>query len=187
MAVHRKKDGGADAAGTGKGSGNEAPFKPSDPTRMLESTEEASVMPLSVVSEPDEPTDTVQVGSSGGGGTLGGGGGRSGKGGGGGSGDSGAGKGKSGGGADKGRGKGKDEPKGIAHAVQFGKEVLVEFRKVTWPERQKVFRETVSVLFLVAAITLMVLGFDWLLSHFVFTPIESWARMHGGGIGRGYQ
>jgi preprotein translocase SecE subunit len=180
MAVHRKKDGGSDAAGTGKGSGNEIPFKPADPSGIVESTEEASIMPLSVVQEPSEaPVDAGRGGNSGGGG--------SGKGGGGGSG-----AGKSGGGgpeAGKGKekGKGKDGPKGIAQALQFSHEVLVEFRKVTWPARRQVFRETCSVLFLVAAITLMVLGFDWLLSHLVFNPIESWARMHGGGIGRGYQ
>jgi preprotein translocase subunit SecE len=186
MAVHRKKDGGPDAAGAGKGSGNENPFKPADPSGLVQPTEDAGVMPLSVVSEPiePEPSTPLKLESGGGGGAVGKGDGGSGKGGGGDSGGSGAGKGKPGG--DKGRGKGKNEPKGIAQALQFIREVLVEFRKVTWPDRRQVFRETWSVLFLVAAITLMVLGFDWLLSHLVFNPIESWARMHGGGIGRGY-
>lgn len=186
MAVHRKKDGGSDAAGTGKGSGNEVPFKPLDPDITVESTEEASVMPLSVVQPVDASVQPGQGGNSDGGGSGSGGGGDNG-----GAGGSGAGKGKSGGGGQAGKGtgkgKGKEEPKGIGQAVQFGKEVLVEFRKVTWPERRQVIRETFSVLFLVAAITLMVLGFDWVLSHLVFNPIESWARMHGGGIGRGYQ
>lgn len=66
---------------------------------------------------------------------------------------------------------------------QFLKDVVVEFTKITWPSRSQVLQETWSVLFLVALITLLVLGFDWFLAHAVFGPLEHWARLHGGGVG----
>lgn len=66
---------------------------------------------------------------------------------------------------------------------QFLKDVVVEFTKITWPARTQVLQETWSVLFLVALITLLVLGFDWFLAHAVFGPLEHWARLHGGGVG----
>ncbi len=66
---------------------------------------------------------------------------------------------------------------------QFLKDVVVEFTKITWPTRTQVMQETWSVLFLVALITLLVLGFDWFLAHAVFGPLEHWARLHGGGVG----
>lgn len=66
---------------------------------------------------------------------------------------------------------------------QFLKDVVVEFTKITWPGRQQVIQETLSVLFLVALITIAVLGFDWFLSHAIFGPLEHWARLHGGGVG----
>lgn len=66
---------------------------------------------------------------------------------------------------------------------QFLKDVVVEFTKITWPGRSQVLQETWSVLFLVALITLLVLGFDWFLAHAVFGPLEHWARLHGGGVG----
>ncbi|MBS2002339.1 MAG: preprotein translocase subunit SecE [Candidatus Obscuribacterales bacterium] len=95
---------------------------------------------------------------------------------------SGGGSSSGGGGASK---KGKAEKKGnpIAEAQQFLHEVIIEFRKITWPEKSQVLRETWSVLFLVAVITLMVLGFDWVLGNLVFGPLEHFARLHGGGIG----
>jgi preprotein translocase SecE subunit len=68
--------------------------------------------------------------------------------------------------------------------LQFLKEVGVERRKISWPEREQVTRETMSVLCLVAAITLLVLSYDWLLG-WVFGALEHFARLHGGGIGRG--
>lgn len=68
---------------------------------------------------------------------------------------------------------------------QFLKEVYIEFQKITWPDRAQVIRETYSVLFLVTVITLMVLAFDWAIGAAVFGPLEHWARLHGGGIGRG--
>lgn len=66
---------------------------------------------------------------------------------------------------------------------QFLKDVAVEFTKITWPGRPQVMQETWSVLFLVALITLLVLGFDWFLAHAIFGPLEHWARLHGGGVG----
>ncbi len=69
--------------------------------------------------------------------------------------------------------------------VQYLKEVQIEFRKISWPESGEVIRATYSVLFLVAVITLLVLGFDFALGKLFFGPLEHWARMLGGGIGRG--
>lgn len=66
---------------------------------------------------------------------------------------------------------------------QFLKDVVIEFTKITWPGRPQVIQETLSVLFLVALITVVVLGFDWFLAHAVFGPLEHWARLHGGGVG----
>ncbi len=76
-------------------------------------------------------------------------------------------------------------PERINTIRQFLSEVAVEFRKITWPDRVQVMQETYSVLFLVAAITLLVLAFDWLLGKWIFGPLEYFARMHGGGLGRG--
>lgn len=66
---------------------------------------------------------------------------------------------------------------------QFLSDVVIEFTKITWPGRPQVIQETLSVLFLVALITVVVLGFDWFLAHAVFGPLEHWARLHGGGVG----
>jgi len=93
------------------------------------------------------------------------------------------------------KGKGKEKPKAkiddmdielgesLKDIRQFLKDVVVEFTKITWPGRTQVLQETWSVLFLVALITLLVLGFDWFLAHAVFGPLEHWARLHGGGVG----
>jgi preprotein translocase SecE subunit len=83
----------------------------------------------------------------------------------------------------------KDEEEGTLAAKttdirQFLKEVAVEFRKITWPDLDTVRRETVGVLILVGIITGLVLGFDWMVAHFIFQPLEHLARLHGGGIGR---
>jgi preprotein translocase SecE subunit len=75
-------------------------------------------------------------------------------------------------------------PDTIGNIFQFLKAVDVERRKISWPARNQVIRETYSVLFLVAVITLLVLSFDWLVGHFIFGPLEHWARLHGGGIGK---
>ncbi|HEY9679054.1 MAG TPA: preprotein translocase subunit SecE [Drouetiella sp.] len=71
----------------------------------------------------------------------------------------------------------------VAQLAEFLREVIVEFRKISWPETSQVIKETWSVLFLVTVITLMVLGFDWVLGHAVFGPLEHFARLHGGGLG----
>ncbi len=77
------------------------------------------------------------------------------------------------------------EASGIKAVAQFMKEVAIEHRKITWPDRRQIVRETWSVIFLVSAITVMVLGIDWVLGHVIFGPLEHWARLHGAGVGRG--
>lgn len=69
----------------------------------------------------------------------------------------------------------------VAEAGQFLNEVKVEARKITWPDRAQVIRETVSVLFLVTLITIFVWLFDLLLGKFVFAPVEHWAHLYGIG------
>ncbi|HEY9777336.1 MAG TPA: preprotein translocase subunit SecE [Planktothrix sp.] len=96
-----------------------------------------------------------------------------------------AGKG-SGGRGESGKGKGKAGESKLQEFIQFMGEVVIEFKKVTWPTKDEVFRETMSVLVLVALLTVMVLAFDWVVATGFFQPVENWARMHGGGIGRGY-
>lgn len=90
--------------------------------------------------------------------------------------------------ADKKKKKKDDDDAPVGESIkdirQFLKEVLIEFQKITWPERAQVIRETYSVIFLVTVITLMVLGFDWVLGHAVFGPLEHWSRMLGGGLTR---
>jgi preprotein translocase subunit SecE len=84
--------------------------------------------------------------------------------------------------------KGKDKKNPLVTTISeffiFLREVDAERRKVSWPERSQVIRQTYSVLVLVTLITLLVLGFDWIVGHYVFTPLEHWARIVGGGIGR---
>lgn len=70
---------------------------------------------------------------------------------------------------------------------QFLNEVLIEFRKISWPERSQVIRETLSVLVLVALITILVLAFDWVVGKFVFAPLEHWGHIYGIGAGSGTQ
>ena len=66
---------------------------------------------------------------------------------------------------------------------KFLGEVRAEARKISWPERSQVVRETVSVLFLVTLITLFVWLFDLLLGKFVFAPVEHWGHLYGIGGG----
>jgi preprotein translocase SecE subunit len=87
------------------------------------------------------------------------------------------------GGAPTGIDKGSQKKKGSL--IQLVKEVVIEFRKISWPGSKEVIQATWSVLALVAIITLLVLGFDWLLGHAFFSPLEHFARMHGGGVGSG--
>ena len=64
---------------------------------------------------------------------------------------------------------------------QFLNEVLAEFRKISWPERSQVARETFSVLFLVLLITVLVWVFDLVVGKFVFSPLEHWGHLYGIG------
>jgi preprotein translocase SecE subunit len=80
----------------------------------------------------------------------------------------------------------------IDHAVkkpggvsQFLKEVAIEHSKITWPDNRQVARETWSVIVLVSALTVIVLGVDWILGNAIFGPIEHWAKLYGAGLGRG--
>ena len=67
---------------------------------------------------------------------------------------------------------------------QYLKDVVIEFRKITWPDRKEIAQATLSVLVLVAIITLLVLAFDFILGKAVFGPIDHYVRMHGGLVGR---
>ena len=71
----------------------------------------------------------------------------------------------------------------VIETKQFLNEVWVEYRKINWPERSQVVRETVSVLFLVMLITIFVWLFDILLGKFVFAPVEHWGHLYGIGGG----
>jgi preprotein translocase subunit SecE len=68
-------------------------------------------------------------------------------------------------------------------ATQFLNEVRAEARKISWPERSQVLRETMSVLFLVALITVFVWLFDIFLGKFIFAPVEHWGHLYGIGGG----
>ncbi len=69
----------------------------------------------------------------------------------------------------------------IIAAGQFLNEVRAEARKISWPERSQVVRETISVLFLVALITFFVWGFDLVVGKFIFVPLEHWGHLYGIG------
>ncbi|MGD9681534.1 MAG: preprotein translocase subunit SecE [Candidatus Obscuribacterales bacterium] len=103
------------------------------------------------------------------------------KGGGGGGGD---GSGKGGGAGKSGPGKsgpGKTrEAGGFAGYHQFLREVLIEYRKITWPDRQQITKETWSVLVLVTFITFLVLGYDFALGK-IFAYVEHLSRIYAGG------
>lgn len=51
---------------------------------------------------------------------------------------------------------------------QFLGEVRAEFKKVSWPNRQTVITETIVVLIVVALLTAIVMGLDW-----VFTQVSN--------------
>lgn len=75
------------------------------------------------------------------------------------------------------------EKSGLAAMLQFLTEVLIELKKITWPDRQQVIKETLSVIVLVAIITACVLAFDYGIAKVVFEPLDKLARHLGGGIG----
>jgi preprotein translocase subunit SecE len=88
--------------------------------------------------------------------------------------------------AKDGKDKRKSSQSGFVGEIRlFINDIVVEYRKITWPVRSQVVQETYSVLVLVTLITLMVLGMDWVFAKFVFGPIEDWARYMGGGVGHG--
>ena len=64
----------------------------------------------------------------------------------------------------------------ISEARQFLKEVYWEFRKISWPSRSQVIRETYSVIFLVTVITVMVLAFDYVVGKGIFDPLDKFAK-----------
>ena len=72
---------------------------------------------------------------------------------------------------------------GLAALLQFLAEVLIELKKITWPDRQQVIKETLSVIVLVAIITGCVLAFDYGIAKAIFEPLDKLARHLGGGIG----
>lgn len=53
-------------------------------------------------------------------------------------------------------------------AQRFLAEVRVEFKKISWPTRQQILTETVVVLIVVAFLTALITGLDW-----VFTEISN--------------
>lgn len=67
--------------------------------------------------------------------------------------------------------------------LQFLHDCWLEFRKISWPTRQQVIKETWSVLVLVTLITGSVLAFDWLVGRAVFEPLDKFAKKLGGGVG----
>lgn len=75
------------------------------------------------------------------------------------------------------------EKTGFAALMQFLLEAAQETKKITWPDRKQVLRETLSVIVLVALITGAVLGFDYAIAKVVFEPLDKFARQMGGGIG----
>ncbi|MBY0547333.1 MAG: preprotein translocase subunit SecE [Candidatus Obscuribacterales bacterium] len=70
-----------------------------------------------------------------------------------------------------------------AGLLRFLAETVVELRKISWPDRQQVIRETASVILLVCLITVAVLCFDWAVAKAVFEPLDHFARSVGGGVG----
>lgn len=79
--------------------------------------------------------------------------------------------------------KAQTEKQGLAGLIQFIADSLGELKKVTWPDRNQVIRETLSVIVLVALITGCVLAFDYGIAKAVFEPLDKLARHMGGGIG----
>jgi len=69
----------------------------------------------------------------------------------------------------------------FTETAQFLREVAIEHRKIAWPDRAQIVRETWSVLVLVFCITVVVLAFDWVLGQAVFGPLEHFARLYGAG------
>ena len=75
------------------------------------------------------------------------------------------------------------EQGGLQGLIIFIGSAIEELKKITWPDRAQVLRETLSVIVLVAVITAAVLAFDAALGKVVFNNIDHLARQMGGGIG----
>jgi preprotein translocase SecE subunit len=81
-----------------------------------------------------------------------------------------------------------DEPgfgEQFAEFTQFLKDTWIEFRRISWPTRQQVIKETWSVLVLVTMLTVAVLAFDFGIARVVFEPLDKFAKKAGGGVGGG--
>ena len=74
--------------------------------------------------------------------------------------------------------KGEGESASSESTIQFLKETWAEFRKISWPDRKQVIRETYSVLVLVTLITVMVLAFDYGVGKAIFEPLDKFARKY---------
>lgn len=75
----------------------------------------------------------------------------------------------------------------FADFVQFLRDTWIEFRRISWPNRQQVVKETWSVLVLVTLLTVSVLGFDFAIARTVFEPLDKFAKHQGGGVGGSVQ
>lgn len=71
----------------------------------------------------------------------------------------------------------------FAEFAQFLKDTAIEFRRISWPNRQQVIKETWSVIVLVTLLTVAVLGFDFAIARTVFEPLDKFAKKSGGGVG----
>lgn len=65
----------------------------------------------------------------------------------------------------------------IKEYLEFLKLTRIEYKKINWPDRRQVIQETWTVLILVTFITLLVLGYDWVLGNLVFGPLEHWIKL----------
>lgn len=73
----------------------------------------------------------------------------------------------------------------FAEFAQFLKDTAIEFRRISWPNRQQVIKETWSVIVLVTLLTVAVLGFDFAIARTIFEPLDKFAKKSGGGVGGG--
>ena len=55
----------------------------------------------------------------------------------------------------------------VAKVMQFSREVLAEFRKVTWPSRQELTNSTVVVITVTVVLAFFLWGVDWPLAELV--------------------
>ena len=72
----------------------------------------------------------------------------------------------------------KEEKTGLASYIEFLKLTRIEYKKINWPDRRQIVQETWTVLVLVTFITLLVLGYDWVLGNLVFGPLEHWIKIN---------